>query len=148
MNLLAAAVVKRSGICLSTVEQVLPALFDEIRYQMAEGKKPCIPIESFGTFAIVEKPARQYHYNNPKKGVNRIVDLPPMKTLRFTPTKNMKREVQKGTFDSSRQSFTHHHDDPKIRDRSQMHYRKHNGLIAKDGQFMKIENTKTTGDAE
>ena len=59
---LSAAVVKRSGICQATVEQVLPALFDEIRYQLIEGRYHCVPIESFGTFGIVEIPERQYHY--------------------------------------------------------------------------------------
>ena len=101
----AAAVVKRSGICQATVEQVLPAIFDEIRYQLCEGQYPCVPIESFGTFAVITKPEREYPYNH--KGVKKIVHLPAKKVLKFAPTKNLQREVDAGQYDPSRSAFSH-----------------------------------------
>lgn len=39
-----AAVMRRSGTCRSTVEQVLPAVFDEVRFQLTEGAG-LVPIE-------------------------------------------------------------------------------------------------------
>lgn len=117
---LAAAVVKRSGICQATVEQVLPALFDEIRYQLCEGENHCVPIDSFGTFGIVEIPERLYHYTY--KGLDEIRTLPPKKRLKFYPTRNMRREMEQGQFDSSRRSFRRHPDDPIIRKRLNIRY--------------------------
>ena len=99
------AVVKRSGVCRATVEQVLPAVFDEIRYQLTEG---ChfVPIESFGTFAVVDIPERKYHYTY--GGRDEIRTVPPCKRLKFAPASNMRREVQAGTYDPTRRSFTRH----------------------------------------
>ena len=48
---LASAVSKRSGISLQTLEVAIPAIFDEIRHQLAEGDQYVI-IESFGTFDV------------------------------------------------------------------------------------------------
>ena len=118
---LSAAVVKRSGICQATVEQVLPALFDEIRYQLIEGRYHCVPIESFGTFGIVEIPERQYHYTY--CGKDEMRTLPPKRRLKFYPTRNMRREMEQGIFDPSRQSFKRHPDDPPIAKRKAMKYR-------------------------
>lgn len=119
---LAAAVVKRSGICQATVEAVLPAVFDEIRFMLTEGRYPCLPIDSFGTFAVIEKPERRYHYNRPDKGIDRWVELEATKVLKFSPAYNMKREIDQGVFDPTRRSFRHHPDDPVIRRRKQMKY--------------------------
>ena len=116
----AAAIVKRSGIARPTVEAVLPHVFDEIRYQLCEGQNPCVPIESFGTFAIVDIPARERKYTY--KGKNEIHRLPATKRLKFKPTSNMKREIDAGKFDPSRKSFSRHPDDPKIRKRAAMKY--------------------------
>ena len=63
----AADVTKRCGICQATVEQVLPAVFDEIRYRIINERYPCVPIDSFGTFAVINKPERRYHYYKPSK---------------------------------------------------------------------------------
>jgi nucleoid DNA-binding protein len=117
---LASAVSKRSGICQATVEQVLPALFDEIRYQLCEGPWPCVPIESFGTFAITEKPERQYKV----RGKDEWKTLPPKKFIKFSPTSNFSREMVAGQFDESRRSFSRHPQDPPIRTRAHMQCRK------------------------
>ena len=116
----AAAIVKRSGIARPTVEAVLPHIFDEIRYQMTEGQNPCVPIEGFGTFAVIDKPERTRRYTY--KGKNEIHTLPAKKVLKFTPTANMKREINAQHFDPTRRSFWHHPQDPKIRKRCDMKY--------------------------
>jgi nucleoid DNA-binding protein len=117
---LAADITKRCGICQATVEQVLPAVFDEIRFRLVEGSWPCIPIESFGTFAVIEKPERQYK----KRGVDEWKTLPPKKILKFSPTRNMRMEIEDGHFDYNRKSFFRHPQDPPIRTRKHMQYRK------------------------
>ena len=120
MQRLAAAVVKRSGICLATVEAVLPAVFDEIRYQLIEGKYPCVPIDSFGTFAVVDIPERKRRYTY--KGADEIRTYPPEKRLKFRPARNMKRELEQGSFDPTRKSFSRHPKDPILRRRHNMRY--------------------------
>lgn len=121
LQFLSAAVVKRSGICQATVERVLPALFDEIRQQLCEGQYPCVPIESFGTFTVVDIPERQHLYTY--KGRNELRTLAPTKRLKFAPTRNLRREVEDGHFDPTRQSFRRHPKDPAIRKRSALVYR-------------------------
>ena len=118
---MAAAIVKRSGIARPTVEAVLPHVFDEIRYQLTEGKL-CVPIESFGTFAVVNIPERQRHYTY--KGADEIRTLAPTLRLKFAPTKNLLREVMQKQYDPSRRSFSRHPDDPPIRKRKNMVYNK------------------------
>lgn len=124
---LAANIVKRSGIARPTVEAVLPHVFDEIRYQLCEGGYPCVPIEGFGTFAVVDIPERKRHYTY--KGADEIRTLPPKKQLKFAPTRNLKREIETGKFDPTRKSFSHHPDDPKIRKRQHMRYNKRNNVF-------------------
>ena len=119
----AAAVVKRSGIAKPTVEAVLPHIFDEIRASLTEGDL-CVPIDGFGTFAVIDKPERTRRYTY--KGKNEIHVLPAKKVIKFTPTKNLKREVDAGKFDPTRRSFTRHPGDPKIRRRCDMKYNKRN----------------------
>ena len=120
----AAAIVKRSGIARPTVEALLPHVFDEIRYQLCESDNPCIPIEGFGTFAVIDKPERHRRYTY--KGKNEIHVIPPKKVLKFTPTKNMKREIDAQKFDPTRRAFYHHPADPKIRKRCDMRYNPRN----------------------
>lgn len=119
LKLFAAAVVKRSGIARPTVEALLPHVFDEIRYQLTEGTL-CVPIESFGTFAVVQIPERQRHYTY--GGRDEMRTLPPKKRLKFAPTRNLKREVDAQQFDPSRQSFRRHPNDPYIKKRASMQY--------------------------
>lgn len=135
----AAAVVKRCGICQATVEQVLPAVFDEIRYQLIEGHYPCVPIESFGTFAVVDIPERQYH--NTYKGADEIKILPATRRLKFAMTRNFKRELQEGRFDPSRRSFSRHPKDPAIRRRKNMKYQPMRHGISK-GQTTPVKTEK------
>ena len=111
----AAAIVKRSGICLATVEAVLPAVFDEIRCQLSEGKRSCVAIDSFGVFYIQDVPERQRRYTY--KGKDELRTYPPDRRLKFRPARNMKRELQSGQFDSSRKSFSRHPKDPILRKR-------------------------------
>ena len=119
-GILIAAVVKRSGICRATVEQVLAATFDEIRFQMAEGSE-CVPIQSFGTFAVVDYPERQYRCM--KDGQPVVRTTPAKRRFKFAPTKNMRREIEQRRFDPSRQSFHQHPDDPFIRTRRSLQYK-------------------------
>lgn len=114
-----AAVVERSGICRPTVEAVLPAVFDQIRYELSEGTL-CVPIEGFGTFAVIDIPERQrrYTYN----GADEIRTLPPKKQLKFAPTRNLRRDVENGRFDPTRKSFSRHPKDPPARGRSHLKY--------------------------
>lgn len=117
---IAANISKRSGICKATVEAVLPAVFDEIRYQLTEGTL-CVPIESFGTFAVINRPEHEFLYNY--KGANEVRVVPARMQLKFNPTNNMKREVEAQRFDSTRRSFSRHPDDRPIRKRKDMRYR-------------------------
>lgn len=115
------AVVKRSGICRSTVEQVLPAVFDEIRYQLAEGPG-MVPIESFGTFIVVDIPERQYRYTY--NGRNEIRTCPATQRLKFASARNLRREVlENHRFDPSRRSFVHNIADPPLRKRNKLMYK-------------------------
>lgn len=116
---MAAAIVKRSGIARPTVEAVLPHVFDEIRYQLAEGSR-CVPIESFGTLAVVDIPERKRHYTY--GGANEIRTLPPTQRLKFAPARNMTREIQTRHFDPSRKSFSRHPGDPMLRKRGDLRY--------------------------
>lgn len=122
----AKAVTMRSGICQATVEQVLPAVFDEIRFQLIEGRYHCVPIESFGTFGIVDIPERQYRYTY--CGKDEVRTLPPTKRLKFYPTRSMRREIENGQFDPSRQSFKRNLSDPPIRKRNKMQYQPKRGV--------------------
>ena len=114
------AVVKRSGICRATVEIVLRATFDETRFQLAEGSQ-CVPIESFGTFAVVDMPERQYRCI--KDGQPVVRTIPPKRRLKFAPTKNLRREIEQQQYDPSRRSFVHHVDDPFLRTRKALKYK-------------------------
>ena len=115
----AAAVVKRSGICQATVEAVLPHVFDEIRYQLTEGSH-CVPIESLGTFAVIDRPEHEFLYHRGEK--REIKTVKAKKVIKFAPTRNLRREVDAGQFDPSRRSFTRHPDDPAIRKRHDLRY--------------------------
>lgn len=117
----AAAVTKRCGICQATVEQVLPAVFDEIRQQLAENRFPCVPIEGFGTFAVIDVPERQHLYTY--KGKNEMKTLPATKRLKFRAAKNLRREViDERRFDPTRKSFSRHPQDPPVPMRNKMLY--------------------------
>ena len=131
---MAADVSKRCGICPATVEQVLPAVFDEIRFRLIEGRYPCVPIDSFGTFGVITKPERRYHYYRPSKGIDRWVDLPLKKVLKFTAAYNLRRELNAGEFDPTRKSFSRHPQDPKIKKRNKMLYIPDKRPMSKDGQ--------------
>lgn len=113
------SIVKSSGICRATVEHLLPFVFDEIRRQLAEGGG-CVPIQSFGTFAVKELPERQRRYTY--KGADEIRTLPPARRLKFLPTRNVRREIEEGRFDPTRKSFTKHPEDPSIRTRRAVKY--------------------------
>ena len=135
-----AAIVKRSGICRATVEALLPHVFDEIRYQLCEGPWPCVPIESFGTFAITEKPERQYKV----RGKDEWKTLPPKKFIKFSPTRNFSREMVAGQFDESRRSFSRHPQDPPIRTRAHMQCRKNRTWALQEKKGRVIDLPKPT----
>lgn len=118
----AADVSKRCGICQATVEQVLPAVFDEIRQRLIEGRYPCVPIDSFGTFAVINVPERKRRYTY--KDTDEVRHYPATKRLKFRPAYNMKRELDRGEFDPTRHSFSRHSQDPIIQKRKQLCYRK------------------------
>lgn len=118
---LASAVSKRSGISLQTLEVAIPAIFDEIRYQLAEGDQYVI-IESFGTFASIIIPERQRHYVY--GDVDEVRTLPPKRKIRFSPSTGMRHDVEAGRFDTARRSFELKAGDPKPRSRAGMLYTK------------------------
>lgn len=111
----AAAVSKRTGISRATLEVAIPAVFDEIRCQLSEGKRSCVAIDSFGVFYIQDVPERQRRYTYKDK--DELRTYPPDRRLKFRPARNMKRELQAGQFDPSRKSFTRHPKDPILRKR-------------------------------
>ena len=115
------AVVKRSGICKATVEIVAAALFDEIRFQLTEGCG-CVPIDSFGTFAVTDVPERQRRYTY--GGRDEVRTYAPTQRLKFAPAKNMRRELEGKKFDPTRRAFSHNPADPKIRTKKSLGYNK------------------------
>ncbi len=145
LSKLAKLVSKRSNICVATCEQVLPALFDEIRYQLCEGEYRCVPIESFGTFGVVDIPEREYLYNY--KGVKEMRRLPAKKRLKFYPTRHMRQEIEESCFAPSRQSFVNHPDDPPIRKRKHMRYQRLKTEVHK-GEMEIIGKNKDKGKKE
>ena len=118
-NKLVTAVVKRCGICRPTVEVVLTAVFDEIRWQLSEGKQS-VPIDSFGTFAVVNIPERQRHYVY--RGLDEIRTLPPKLKIKFAPARCLRNDVESGTFDPTRTAFIHHPGDPHLRGKAGLSY--------------------------
>ena len=122
----AANVSKRSGISRSTLEVVLPHVFDEIRYQLTEGCL-CVPIEAFGTFAVVDIPERQRQYTY--KDISEIRTLPACKRLKFRPTKSFQKEIQDQVFDTTHTAFRRNEGDPMIRTRSRLKYNSSDGKI-------------------
>lgn len=135
---LVADIVKRSGIARPTVEALLPHVFDEIRYRLCEGKTPGVSIESFGTIAVIDKPAHQYHSNY--KGVQKVCDVPAKKVIKFRPTRNLKREIAAGQFDPTRRSFVHHPADPPMAKRNHMGYQKGRPINARPIKKKQSEN--------
>lgn len=113
---LALAVSKRSGISINTCQVVLPALFDEIRYRLAEGDFRCITVESFGTLTVKELPKRHYNRRFSDGHVERV-DLPNKYVVKFLPSHNMRMEVEASKFDPTRHSFVLHPDDHPLRTR-------------------------------
>ena len=101
------------------MEAVLPAVFDQIRFDLTEGEL-CVYIEGFGTFAVIDIPERERRYTY--GGRDEIRKLPPKKQLKFAPTRNLRREVTCGKFDPTRKSFSRHPQDPPIRARAHMAY--------------------------
>ena len=126
----AAAIVKRSGICKATVEAVLPAVFDEMRDQLTEGTQ-CIPIEGFGTFAVIDRPEHEFLYH--RGDIQEIKTVPAQKKIKFAPTRNLTNEVNRGQYDDARRSFVHMPGDPLLRKRKDMRYRKPKGYNREDG---------------
>lgn len=121
LNRFASAVSKRCGICSATVKQVLPAVFDEIRYQVCEGKRNCVQIDSFGTFLLIDIPEREYHYTYK---CDKIVHLPATKKFKFVPAKNVKEEGEQAKFDPTRTAFRRRPSDPPLGKRSRMMFYK------------------------
>ena len=136
----AADVTKRCGICQATVEQVLPAVFDEIRYRLVDGRYPCIPIESFGTFGVIEKPERQYKV----RGREEWKTLPPKKSLKFYMARSFRNELEGGEYNPSRKSFTRHPQDRPITRRKNMMYRQDRAWIVQKSKGRVIDLPKPT----
>lgn len=145
LNKLAKLVSKRSGICIATCEQVIPALFDEIRYQLCEGDCRCVPIESFGTFGVVDIPEREYPYDY--KGVKKMRRLPAKKRMKFYSARHMRLEIESSHCDTSRQAFVRHPDDPPIRKLNAMRYRSMKTKVHK-GRMRFIADSADTGSSE
>lgn len=119
-----AAIVKRSGIARPTVEALLPHVFDEMRQRLAESDDPCVPIESFGIFAAIERPEHEYLHN--RDGRHEVKTVPARRQLKFRPAKNLRCEVEQRQYDPTRRSFTHHPGDPTLATRHDLRYRSEN----------------------
>ena len=140
---------KRCGICQATVEVVLPAFIDEVRFQLVEGRYHCVPIESFGTFAVIDVPERERLYTY--KGKSEVRHLPAKKKLKFAPTHSFRRELEEGQFDPTRKSFSRHPKDRRIRKRGDMQPRKKHpafGIGPKAGQAWQPTTKTTEPDSE
>ena len=138
----AADIVRRSGIARPTVEALLPHVFDEIRYQLTEGTL-CVPIEGFGTFAVIDRP--EHEYLNKRNNANRVVTVPAKKVVKFAPTRNLRQEAEAGQFDVNRRSFVHMPGDPLLRKRNDLRYRPEN-YDRSTGTFSKPIYKKRTTD--
>lgn len=128
----AASVVKRSGIARPTVEALLPHVFDEIRYQLTEGSL-CVPIEGFGTFAVIDRPEHEFLYH--RGDVRRVNTVPAKKQIKFAPTRNLRLEVDAGCYDPSRRSFSRHPSDPVIRKRHDLRYKRAKNYNREEGTW-------------
>lgn len=128
----AAAIVQRSGIARPTVEALLPHVFDEIRYQLTEGRGEVL-IEGFGTFAVIERPEHEYLYN--RDGANRVCIVPAKKKIKFAPTRNLTDEVNRGQYDHSRRSFVRMPGDPYVRRRHDLRYKRVKGYDRSQGSW-------------
>lgn len=140
---LAQSVSKRSGISIATCQVVLPALFDELRYTLCEGKYRCVAIESFGTLIVKELPRRHYTRRNPD-GTTYQVELPAKFVVKFLPTRNLRHEVESSRYDPSRQSFTIHPEDHGIRTRKAIgsKAKKRKAFFAMDGYVQRDEHVE------
>ena len=120
------SIVKRSGICRTTVEIVAAAVFDEIRRELTEGSG-YVPIDSFGTFALVDIPERTRRYTYGGRDELRHYDA--TQRFKFAPSRNMRRELQEHKFDGTRTAFSHHPSDPPIRNKNSLRYNHRNQVF-------------------
>lgn len=114
LHALAQAVSKRSGIAIATLEVAIPALFDEIRQTLAEGRYRCVSVESFGTFTVKMVPSRHYTRRFPD-GHTEVIELPEKLRVQFLPSRNLRNEVEASHFDPTRESFVCHPDDRPLK---------------------------------
>lgn len=119
LHQLALAVSRRSGISVATCMVVLPALFDEMRQTLAEGRWRAVSVESFGSLIVRQKPLRHYTRRFPD-GHTEVVELQPVLRVSFMPSRNLRREVETSTFDPTRKSFEVHPDDRPLRVRKKI----------------------------
>ena len=130
----AAAVVQRSGISRPTVEAVLPHVFDEIRYQLTEGSL-CVPIDGFGTFAVIDRPEHEFLYH--RGDVKEVRKVAAKRVIKFAPTRNLTNEINAGRFDDSRRSFVRMPGDPLLRKRKDLKYRSAKNYNREEGSWGK-----------
>lgn len=123
LHKMAQAVSQRSGISIATLEVALPAIFDEIRQTLCEGKWRAVSIESFGSLTVKRVPQRHYTRRF-KDGHTEVVELPEKLTVKFLPSRNLRREVDASKFDPTRQSFVVHPDDHPLKIRKSIEPRK------------------------
>lgn len=68
--------------------------------------------------------------------------LPAKKRMKFLPTISFRKETEQGVFDRSRTSFNRHPDDPMIRKRMDMSYRRNKNGVFKGGTKVVKKNAE------
>lgn len=81
------AVAKETGLAESKAGQAVNAVFDEIEKALASGDE--VALSGFGTFRVVERPAREGR--NPQTGAP--MKIGPGKSPAFRPGAGLKRSV-------------------------------------------------------
>ena len=142
LHKLAQAVSRRSGISINTCLVLLPAIFDEMRQTLCEGRYRCVTVESFGSFVVRQRPARHYKRIE-KDGTTHMVELPPRLIVKFLPANNLKREVAESRFDPTHEAFALFPGEHGIRVRKAIESKgkKKKVFIAMDG-LVELDNPK------
>ncbi len=80
-------IVKETNITKAEAEEAMIAFLEAVKEGLKNGGK--VTLTGFGSFSVVERKARMGR--NPKTG--EPVEIPESKTVKFTPAKALKEEV-------------------------------------------------------
>ncbi len=82
-------IVKDSFLTKTQAREVLNIILEEIGDALARGEK--VTFVGFGTFRVVERPARKGR--NPRTG--KTIEIPAKKVVKFIPGKALKERINK-----------------------------------------------------